>query len=147
MSFSLIGFTALFGDVTEVGEYHFGNRAEGSFSGIQQFIRKCAAGLANWVALTLLGIVGFVSPLEIVENGVTTLITQQQTDTVLFTIKGILGVATFILLIPSTIVAVRWKLTKDKHSKLIGYLDRKRAGLEIDEAMEQEVQEICKPLI
>ncbi|MDR2035687.1 MAG: MFS transporter, partial [Coriobacteriales bacterium] len=41
ISFSLVGFTSLFGDVTEVGEYHFGRRVEGSFAGVQQFVRKC----------------------------------------------------------------------------------------------------------
>ena len=147
MSFSLIGFTALFGDVTEVGEYHFGYRAEGSFSGIQQFIRKCAAALANWVALMLLGLAGFINPLEIIENDVTTIINQPQTTTVLMTIKGILGIASIILLVPSTIIAIRWALSKEKHAALIGYLDRKRAGLEIDPALEQEIVDICKPLI
>ena len=147
MSFSLIGFTALFGDVTEVGEYHFGYRAEGSFSGIQQFVRKCAAALANWIALMLLGISGFINPLETVEDGVTTIINQQQTPAVLLMIKAILGVASILLLIPSTIIAIRWALTKAKHARLIAYLDRKRAGLEIEQEMEREVGEICKPLI
>ena len=147
MSFSLIGYTALFGDVTEVGEYHFGCRSEGSFSGIQQFIRKCAAGVANWVALMLLGLSGFVNPLEHIENGVTTIVNQPQTPTVLFTIRAILGIASILMLIPSTIVALRWTLSKAKHAKLIGYLDRKRAGLEIDPAAEQEVIDICKPLV
>ena len=147
MSFSLIGFTALFGDVTEVGEYHFGYRAEGSFSGIQQFIRKCAAAIANWVALMLLGIAGFINPLEKIENGVTTIVNQAQTSTVLMMIKAILGIASIVLLIPSTIIAIRWTLSKAKHAKLIAYLDRKRAGLEIDAAMEEEISEICKPLI
>ena len=147
ISFSLVGFTALFGDVTEVGEYHYGFRAEGSFSGIQQFIRKCAAALANWVALTLLGLVGFLSPSESVVDGVTTLTTREQTRAVLFTIKGILCFASVLLLIPATIIAIRWVLSKEKHAKLIQYLDRKRAGLDIDEEMEREAQEICKPLI
>jgi oligogalacturonide transporter len=147
MSFSLIGFTALFGDVTEVGEYHFGYRAEGSFSGIQQLIRKCAAGLANWVALMLLGLSGFINPLELVENGATTIINQPQPPIVLFTIKAILGIASILMLIPSTVIAIRWTLTKTKHAKLIGYLDRKRAGLEIDAETEQEISDICKSLI
>lgn len=147
MAFSLIGYTALFGDVTEVGEYHFGYRAEGSFSGIQQFIRKCAAGIANWAALTLLGLSGFVNPLESVENGVTTIITQPQTQIVLLTIKAILGVASILLLVPSSVIALRWSLSKAKHAVLIGYLDRKRAGFETDPAMEKEVVDICKPLV
>jgi len=52
-----------------------------------------------------------------------------------------------IFLIPSTINAVFWKLSKSKHAKLIAYLDRKRAGLEIDLETEKEVFEIVKPLI
>ena len=147
MAFSLIGYTALFGDVTEVGEYHFGYRAEGSFSGIQQFIRKCAAGLANWAALMLLGLSGFMNPLELVEDGVTTIINQPQTPAVLFTIKAILGIASILMLTPSAFIAVRWTLSKAKHAKLIGYLDRKRAGLEIDAETEREVSDICKTLI
>jgi len=147
LAFSLIGYNAVFGDVTEVGEYHLGYRAEGSFYGIQQFIRKCCAAVANWFALLLLGLAGFVTPIEVIENGVTKLISQPQTPLVLFTINGILGIVSIILLIPSTIFASRWKLTKEKHSKLIAYLDRKRAGLEIAADEEQEVSEICKPLI
>ena len=147
IGFSLIGYTAIFGDVTEVGEYHFGYRREGSFSGIQQFVRKCAAAIANWVALTLLGIAGFVSPIETIEDGVTVLILQAQNPAVLFTIRGILGIASILLLIPATVIAVRWKLTKERHALLISYLDRKRANLEISSEMERDIQEICKPLI
>ena len=147
IAFSLIGYNAIFGDVTEVGEYYLGYRAEGSFYGIQQFIRKCCAAVANWFALFLLGIAGFLSPIEVIENGVTKLITQTQTPLVLFTINGILGIVSVIFLIPSTINAVNWKLTKEKHAKLIAFLDKKRAGIEISEEEKQEVDEICKPLI
>ena len=147
VAFSLIGYNSIFGDLTEVGEYHLGYRAEGSFYGIQQFIRKCCAALANWLALTLLGLSGFVSPNSFIEDGITTIVTQRQTPVVLFTINAILGLVPLVLLIPSTISALRWKLPKDKHAKLISYLDRKRAGLEIDDKAENEVSEICKPLI
>jgi Na+/melibiose symporter-like transporter len=147
ISFSLIGFTSLFGDVTEVGEYHFGRRSEGSFSGIQQFIRKCAAALANWVALMLLGFSGFIKPLENEVDGVVMLINQEQTATVLLTIKGILCFSSLILLVPATIIALRWKLTKDKHAVLIGYLDRKRSGIEATPEEEESIKEIMKPLI
>jgi len=147
ISFSLIGFTALFGDVTEVGEYHFGTRAEGSFSGIQQFIRKVAAALANWAALTLLGLSGFVKPIESVADGATTFIPQAQSPAVLLTIKCILAVSSVLLLVPSTVIALRWALTKEKHARLIEFLDRRRAGLEIDIGTKTEIEEICKGLI
>jgi len=147
MAFSLIGYNSVFGDVTEVGEYYLGYRAEGSFYGIQQFIRKCCAALANWFALFLLGVAGFITPVEVIEEGVSVLITQTQTPIVLFTINGILGIVSVIFLIPSTLNALSWKLTKEKHAKLIAYLDKKRSGLEISEDDKQEVEEICKPLI
>jgi len=147
VAFSLVGYNSIYGDVTEVGEYHMGYRAEGSFYGLEQFIRKCCAALANWLALFLLGIAGYVAPLDVIENGVATSVEQPQTKVVLFTIRVILGIVPVILLLPSTITAMRWKLPKEKHAKLIGYLDRKRAGLEIDEDMEREIYEICKPLI
>jgi len=147
MAFSLVGYNSLFGDMTEVGEYHLGYRAEGSFYGIQQFIRKCCAAVANWFALFLLGVSGFITPLEAVEDGVSFLITQPQTPLVLFTINGVLGIVSVVFLIPSTIHAFCWKLTKQNHTKLISYLDRKRAGLAISDDDENEVSEICKPLI
>jgi len=147
MAFSLIGYNSIFGDVTEVGEYKLGYRAEGSFYGIQQFIRKCCAAVANWFALLLLGIAGFVSPVETLENGIVVLATQPQTPVVLFTIKSILGIVSVVMLIPSTVNALSWKLTKEKHAKLIEYLDRKRVGLEVSEEDEQIVRNICEPLI
>ena len=147
IGFSLVGYNSIFGDVTEVGEYHLGYRAEGSFYGIQQFVRKCCAAVANWFALLLLGLAGFITPVEVIEDGVAALITQPQTPLVLFTINGILGIVSVILLIPSTIYALLWKLSKEKHAKLIAYLDRKRAGIEISEDEEKEIGEICKPLI
>ena len=147
MAFSLVGYNSLFGDMTEVGEYKLGYRAEGSFYGIQQFIRKCCAAVANWFALFLLGISGFITPVEVVQDGITSLVTQPQTPLVLFTINGILGIVSVIFLIPSTIYALCWKLTKKNHAKLVSYLDRKRSGLEINEEDETEIDEICKPLI
>ena len=147
IGFTLIGYNSLFGDMTEVGEYYLGYRAEGSFYGIQQFIRKCCAAVANAFVLFLLGFAGFVSPLEVIEGGITTIIAQPQTPLVLFTINAILGIVSIVLLIPSTIHALLWKLPKEKHAKLIAYLDRKRSGLEISPEEEQEIKEICDPLI
>ena len=147
ISFSLIGFTALFGDVTEVGEYHFGTRAEGSFSGIQQLIRKIAAALANWAALTLLGLSGFAKPVEKIVDGAASLVNQPQSPAVLLTIKCILGISSVVLLAPSTVIALRWGLTKEKHARLIGFLDRRRAGMEIGAQEQEEIEEMCRGMV
>lgn len=147
MAFALIGYTSLFGDVTDVGEYYFKRRVEGSFAGIQQFIRKCAAALANWIALTLLGLSGFINPIEDMVDGAAVMVAQTQSPEVLFTIKAILGISCLVLLIPAIIIAARWKLSKSRHALLIDYLDRRRSGLEVSAAEEQEVVEAMKPLV
>jgi Na+/melibiose symporter-like transporter len=95
----------------------------------------------------LLGLSGFVRPIESVVDGVLTLETQTQTSTVLLTIRGILAVSAFVLLIPTIIIAARWTLTKEKHAVLVGYLDRKRSGIELGMEEEKEIQEIMKPMI
>jgi Na+/melibiose symporter-like transporter len=66
---------------------------------------------------------------------------------VIFTIKGILGFSSIILLVPSIVLALRWTLTKERHALLIGYLDRKRSGIEVSPEEESEIKEILKPLI
>ena len=147
MAFSLIGYNSIFGDVAEVGEYHFGYRSEGSIYGVQQFIRKCLAAVANGGVLLLLGLSGFINPIEEIVDGVRTLVQQPQTPAVLFTIQAIIGFVSIVFLIPSTIIAFCWKLTKERHHKLISYLDRKRAGIEVSDEEKKEIDEFCKPLI
>jgi len=147
MAFSLIGYNSVFGDVAEVGEYHFGYRTEGNLYGVQQFIRKCLAAIANGAVLLLLGLSGFVSPVEVVEDGIRVMVEQPQTPVVLFTIKAIIGLVSIVLLVPSTITAICWKLPKKNHHKLIAYLDRKRSGMEISDEETKEIDDICKPLI
>jgi len=95
----------------------------------------------------LLGLSGFISPVESIVDGATTMISQTQSEAVLFTIKGILGLSSVILLVPAIIIAVRWQLTKEKHAALISYLDHKRAGQVATPEEEAEIQEILKPLI
>jgi Na+/melibiose symporter-like transporter len=95
----------------------------------------------------LLGLSGFIKPVENLVDGATVLINQTQSEVVLFTIKGILGFSSVILLVPAIIIAVRWKLTKDRHAQLIGYLDRKRSGLIATVEEEEAILSILKPLI
>ena len=65
----------------------------------------------------------------------------------LLTIKCILGISSILLLAPAVVIALRWKLTKERHAKLIGYLDKKRAGLEIEPELQAEIAGVCEGLI
>lgn len=134
MSFSLVGIISIFGDVTDVGELYFGVRMEGAFSGVQQFIRKCASAIANGLALGLLSLAGFINPINEV--------TQAQPPAVLWTIRGITGLVATLLLVPTIIICLKWQLTPERQAKLIHYLDHKRAGLPITPEEQAEMDHL-----
>lgn len=139
IAFPIVGIISLFGDVTDVGELYYGTRNEGSFFGVQQFTRKCASAVANGVTLGVIGIAGFINPVEEIRNGVTVLITQVQPDIVLALIRGFMSF-TGVLLIPTVVFAILWQLTPERHARMIEYLDKKRAGLPVDQEIATEMQ-------
>lgn len=134
MAFSLVGIISLFGDVTDVGELYFGKRMEGSFSGVQQFIRKCASALANGLALGLLSLAGYINPVNEIP--------QPQVPAVLWTIRGITGIFALVMLVPTILLCLNWQLTPERQTKLINYLDKKRSGLPIDAEEQEEMDNL-----
>jgi len=123
---------SIFSDVTDVGELYFEKRIEGSFSGVQTFIRKaCSAGAVSLV-LFALGIMGFK------ESSVAGEIVQQSKGVIL-TIRLILALVPAALLLIGVLIAKNMPLTKERYAKLHTYLEAKRHGEEIDNELEEEV--------
>jgi oligogalacturonide transporter len=139
LSFSLVGIISLFGDVTDVGELYYGTRMEGAFFGIQQLTRKCASAIANFVALGILGFSGYITPPE----GVAAV---AQSPSVLLSIRLIMSLTPLVLLLPAILVACTWKLTPERHARMIDYLDKKRAGLPVTDEEEAEAQALRRVL-
>ncbi|MDO4572466.1 MAG: MFS transporter [Clostridia bacterium] len=139
MAFPLVGIISLFGDVTDVGELYFSRRMEGAFFGMQQLTRKCASAVANGVTLALLGLAGYVTPPE-------GLASVAQAPPVLLCIRLIMSLTAPVLLIPSIIVACTWKLTPERHARLIQYLDKKRAGAPVSAGEEAEAEALKRIL-
>lgn len=144
ISLPLIGIISLFGDVTDVGELFLNQRLEGSFSGVQQFIRKCASGLANAVALAAIGFAGFINPIEKSVDGMVTLVNQVQPETVITTIHYIFAFIPLILLSICIYFALNWKLNEENQHILIEYLDLRRNNNYINSTLENQITEMKK---
>ncbi len=124
---------SIFSDTTDVGELYFGKRTEGRFSGVQTLIRKaCSAGAVGLVMMGL-GLAGFK---ESVVAGVNV----AQPEEAILTIRLILALFPAILLIIGVCIAKTMPLNNERYKKLREYLDAKRNGTKLDEALVSEVE-------
>ena len=133
LSMPVVMVFSIFSDTTDVGELYYGKRTEGSFSGIQTLIRKaCSAGAVGLVMMGL-GLAGFK------ESQVTGEILAQPAQAVL-TIRLILAVVPAVLLVIGAYIAKTMPLNNERYDKLRTYLDAKRKGEPLDEALRKEVE-------
>ena len=129
LSMPIVMVFSIFSDVTDVGELYFGKRTEGRFSGVQTLIRKaCSAGA---IALVMGGLAwaGFKEGEAVV-----------QPQEAVLTIRLILAIVPAILLVVGAAVAKTMPLDNEKYDKLRKYLDAKRDGVQLDEALINEVE-------
>ncbi|AEH51812.1 MFS transporter [Pseudothermotoga thermarum] len=115
---------AMFGDVADVGELAFGERREGSFSGLMTFIRKVASAVTQSLILYILGFAGY-NPQFVA-----------QPDRVIFVIRFILCFVPLILLAFSAIAAWKYPVSPTIHAELNRYLERKRIFGEVNVELE-----------
>jgi len=124
---------SIFSDTTDVGELYFGKRTEGRFSGIQTLIRKaCSAGAVGLVMLGL-GLAGF-------KESVVAGVNLAQPAEAILTIHLILALVPAILLIIGAYIAKTMPLNNERYKKIRKYLDAKRNGEKLDEALVSEVE-------
>ncbi len=130
---------AIFGDVTDVGELYFNERREGSFSGLITFTRKFSSAIVQSVVLTILGVVGYLNPIDSVEF--------QQPENVINTIRYILAFAPLIILSFGLIAAFRYPLTHELHNKLRDHLAYLRGDKKVEPLTEEEIKILKDKLI
>ena len=133
LSMPIVMVFSIFSDTTDVGELYFGKRTEGRFSGVQTLFRKvCSAGAVGLVMLGL-GLAGFK---ESIVSGVDI----AQPAEAILAIRLILALVPAILLVIGAYVAKTMPLTNERYDKLRIYLDAKRNGIQLDEALASEVE-------
>ncbi|MBU0927535.1 MAG: MFS transporter [Spirochaetes bacterium] len=140
MAFPVVLLNSLFADVTDVGELFFGSRMEGTFSGVQTFVRKCASALANASFMAALGISGFVQPRRVVEGLAERLVFQSQPEALKLFIRATIAFAPAVLLSLGILVVWNWPITSSRHARLLSYLETRRSGGEPDPGLAAEMK-------
>lgn len=122
----------IFPDTIDVAELKLGYRPTGAFSGAMTFVRKLASALG-------IGIVGWVLQ-GVGYRESTTDVDIVQSDKVLLTIRLLLGISVFVLVVVAFIASMKYKVTDAKLLRIRYFNDKARAG-ENDTLTEEEKKE------
>ncbi len=114
---------AIFPDVIEWDELRTGQRHEGIYYGVKNFIRKLTGALATFIALQALGWFGYQSP----PSGVTHF---SQSASTLAAIRFMTGPVGALLLVSAVVVAWFYPLTRERHARILSALARRRKKAE-----------------
>ena len=114
---------SIFPDVIEWDELRTGRRQEGIYYGVKNFIRKLTGALAIFIALQVLGWVGYQSPPE----GATFFVQSPATLTAIRLLIGPLGA---VLLLSAIAIAWFYPLTREKHGRIRRLLAHRRKKAE-----------------
>jgi GPH family glycoside/pentoside/hexuronide:cation symporter len=114
---------AMLADVVDVDELNTGRRREGLYSGYMVFLRKLATALAIFVVTRVLASVGF-------QEGTTGgLMTIEQPERALVTLRLLVGVVPALLLVLSVVFAWRYPLSRTAHQQILARLAQKRNAI------------------
>ena len=137
-----------FGDVCDVGELYFGERTEGAFSGLTNFLNTTAQAIGLAIPPMVIGLAGYVETQyvtqaeyenlknlgQIVVNGQTysmemfkatlgngnvQLLPLTQSDSAQLAIRICFAVLPIVIMVVGCLIAFRYKLTKDLQQKIV----------------------------
>jgi GPH family glycoside/pentoside/hexuronide:cation symporter len=114
---------AMLADVVDVDELNTGRRREGLYSGYMVFLRKLATALAIFVVTRVLASVGFQ------ESTTGGLMTIEQPERALVTLRLLVGVVPALLLVLSVVFAWRYPLSRTAHQQILARLAQKRNAI------------------
>ncbi|HOQ97321.1 MAG TPA: glycoside-pentoside-hexuronide (GPH):cation symporter [Anaerolineae bacterium] len=137
---------AIFPDIPDVDELQSGERREGIFSALVTFTRKLSSALAIFMVSQVIGLAGYVRPVEQVVGGATKLIEQAQPAGFVLALRLIFVLAPLVLLALALVFAGRYPLTAERHRRLNALLDKRRAGQADSPEMAEEAAELARVL-
>ena len=97
-------------DVIDCDEYATGERKEGTYFAVWNFIRKCGAGLTGWLTGVVLQVVGFEPNAE-------------QSDMALLAIRALAGIFPFAAYACGALLFARFDLSEAEHRRIRAELD------------------------
>lgn len=138
---------AIFPDIPDVDELQSGERREGIFSALVTFTRKLSSALAIFLVSQVIGLAGYVRPVEQVVNGATRLVEQAQPAGFVLALRLIFVLAPVLLLALALLVARRYPLTPERHRRLNALLEKRRAGQAPSPEMAEEAADLARLLV
>jgi GPH family glycoside/pentoside/hexuronide:cation symporter len=106
---------SMLGEVVDEDDIETGERREGTYYGLFMFARKLAGALAVWLALTLLGVLGYDPDLP-------------PTEAVLTATRWLTSVVPAAFLLLAAWLARGYRLTRARHEEIRAELARRGAG-------------------
>ena len=119
-----------------------GERREGIYAALVTFIRKFSSALAIFAVSNVIGMAGYVPPVQQTIDGATKLVEQPQTETFLLVLRLIFMLLPIVLLVFALYFAARFPLTPELHQRLNAFLAKKRANEPLDESEQQELTKV-----
>jgi len=103
---------SMLGEVVDEDDVETGERREGIYYGLFMFARKLAGALAVWLALTLLGVLGYDPKLP-------------PSQTVLTATRWLTSVVPAVFLLLAAWLAHGYQLTRARHAEIRAALERR----------------------
>jgi len=138
---------AIFPDIPDVDELQSGERREGIFSALVTFTRKLSSAVAIFLVSQVIGLAGYVRPVEEVVNGATRLVEQAQPAGFVLALRLIFVLAPVLLLALALLVARHYPLTPERHRRLSALLEKRRTGQAPSPEMAQEAADLARILV
>lgn len=134
-------------DMPDVGELHTGKRQEGTYSALWGFMRKLSSAFSLFLVGNLLGVAGYVPPIEQAVNGATTLIEQPQSPTFILSLRLLFAVVPLVFLGLGLYFASKFPLTPSLYERLREVLEAKRAKGADDAQIDEQAAELRDILV
>lgn len=143
----VVSLLGMYPDIPDVDELQSGQRREGMYSSFLTLSRKFSSAFALFLVAQFIGITGYIPPEEVVVDGVTMLIEQQQTPTFILSLRLLFAFLPLAFVGPALFIALRYPLTERIHERLRNVLSVRRSGGEEDEAFKAEVEDLRQTLV
>lgn len=110
---------AIFGDVVDVGNLHFGARTAGMFSGIANLTNKLAAALGLAAVMTIIGMAGFIE--QDIREGAEKVTAQPESAQA--AIVMLMALAPLAFMSVGIFICTQYSLGKEQHAQVLSALE------------------------
>lgn len=128
----------MFGDVNDAGEVKFGQRMEGAFGGLTNFINKIAQAVGIALVFALLGLAGFMEQ----EVGAPQILSQPYGAQL--ALKLVLCLAPLVFMSVGIFISARYRIDSKKQKELVAMIARQKQ--EDTEGLEEQREALLKTL-